>query len=156
MEKDSLNEIICPHCGKAITISPDAADQSLTCPDCGETIEPERTPCPFCQKPIMQGAVKCYHCDRIVDLKLKAQMANQGEERRYIDSGWLTGKEMLFAFLCAPVACIFSIIWICQGRVKQGLQMLLFLVFVSLAYSAINFLITTIRFTMETTNGRGL
>jgi DNA-directed RNA polymerase subunit M/transcription elongation factor TFIIS len=82
--------------------------------------------CKFCGEMIMRDARKCRHCGEYQDEKVrKAKTKKQKKySSDYSDDDSLTAGEWVLGILCSGIACILSIIWICQGK-KKGWKLLL-------------------------------
>ena len=130
----------CSNCGYRVSLPPHYAGKTVKCPQCGDKgkvgeaqaeaetkedalYEPaELVRCPYCRELIRSDALKCKHCNEILDKRLKRKkmyeaavyeeaLKREREGNRYAKNGLICGIVGAAGFFCigvilGPVALI--------------------------------------------------
>jgi predicted RNA-binding Zn-ribbon protein involved in translation (DUF1610 family) len=98
----------------------------------------DKVECKFCGEMIMRDARKCRFCGEYQDEKVRKSKAKKQKKYNsdFSDDESLSAGEWVLGLLCANIACILSIIWICQGK-KKGWKLLLLSLVAQVIYGLI-------------------
>ena len=104
-----------------------AGASRIRCPHCGRSIGANVLACPFCR-----GAVG------------GPQSSRPSRARRYAQhdpsEDPMTGIDWLLAILCSFIGCIVAIVYLCQGKTKKGVLMLIVSIVMQLVWGMVRFL----------------
>lgn len=123
-------EAICDNCGSRLKAPDTAAGRKLRCPKCQQpTVVPELSavaappptptrPCPFCAEPIAIQAIKCRHCNSMLD-----GSHSPATGTKQVQPSSPPKDPLLMAFLSG--CCIAGLGQIILGQTTKGIVFLL-------------------------------
>ena len=106
-----------------------ASASRIRCPHCGRSIGANVPACPFCR-----GTVGGPRSRRPSRARRYAQRDPSQEQ--------MTGLDWLLAILCCTIGCIVGIVYICQGKTKKGVMMLVISIAMSLVWTLVKYMAT--------------